>query len=104
MIGKRKQVQLVFIPNEKADAGNWQEQPAQTYNRWAEITNPSGFRDYINGQTHLGQTKKFLIRFDFDLFPGADWKIRYSGKDWTISNIDKVDEKRFYWNVTAASK
>lgn len=103
-IGKRKMIQLVYVANEKAAAGNWVQEPKEFYNTWAEISNPSGFRDYMNGQTQLGNTKRFLVRFRFDLFPGADWKVKYLSKEWTISEIQRVDEKKFYWTVRATSK
>src|SRR6188472_1485757 len=103
-IGQRHQVQLVQVTNTQGPAGRWQEVEGQKFGVWAEITNPSGFRDYQNGQTQLGNTKRFKIRFKFNKYPNADWKIRYEGKDWTISNRQAVDEKRFYWEFTATSK
>jgi SPP1 family predicted phage head-tail adaptor len=103
-IGQRKQVQLVQIVSTKQAAGNWVEAEGVKFGAWAEVSNASGFRDYQNGQTQLGNTKRFLIRFRFDKYPNADWKIRYENKDWTISNRQAVNEKRFYWSITAQSK
>lgn len=103
-IGQRKMIQLVYVANEQAAAGNWVEQPKENYNTWAEISNPSGFRDYMNGQTQLGETKKFKVRFRFDLFPGADWKVKYMGKEWTVSEVQRDNEKKFYWLFRATSK
>jgi SPP1 family predicted phage head-tail adaptor len=104
-IGSRQQVQLIQVLTVKAAAGNWTENvEGLKFGVWAEISNPSGFRDYQNGQTQLGTTKRFKIRFRFDKFPNADWKIRYDEKEWTISTKGKLDEKRFYWLITAQSK
>jgi SPP1 family predicted phage head-tail adaptor len=104
-IGKRVQVQLVKLVAQKEAAGNWgTPAEAETIGVWAEISNPSGFRDYQNGQTQLGQTKRFLIRYRFDKHINCEWKIRYDDKDWTISEKQKIDEKRFYWRITATSK
>lgn len=104
-VGIRKQVQLVQVVTSKATAGNWTDNvEGLRFGIWAEITNPSGFRDYQNGQTQLGNTKRFKVRFRFDKYPGADWKVKYEGKDWTISSIQRVDEKKFYWLITAQSK
>ena len=104
-IGQRKQVQLVQIVNVKdAVTGSWNESEAMIVGVWAEVTNPSGFRTYEHGQTQLGNDKVFQIRFRFDKYPGADWKIRYEGKDWTITQLRKVDEKKFYWSIKASSK
>lgn len=103
-IGERKQVKLIQMITAKVADGNWVTTEGERFGAWAEISNPSGFRDYQNGQTQLGSTKKFLIRFRFDKYPDCDWKVRYDGKDWTISERRKVDEKRFYWLITATSK
>lgn len=103
-IGERKQVNLVQLLSSKAANGNWVTTEGIRFSSWAEITNPSGFRDYQNGQTQLGTTKRFKIRFRFDQFPNCDWKINYDGRDWTISEKQKLDEKRFYWLITATSK
>ncbi len=58
-IGLRKQVQLVQILNPRDASGRPQEVEGQKVGVWAEISNPSGFRDYQNGHTQLGETKKF---------------------------------------------
>jgi SPP1 family predicted phage head-tail adaptor len=103
-IGLRHQVQLVQILVAQDTDGRNKEQEGDKYGVWSEITQPSGFRDYQNGQTQMGNTKKFLIRFRFNKYPDCNWKIRYEGKDWTISNIQKQNEKRFYWSLTATAK
>lgn len=103
-IGQRKQVQLVQLLVAQDTDGRNKEQEGDKFGVWAEISNPSGFRSYLNGQTQMGNTKNFLIRFRFNKYPNCDWKIRYEGKDWTITNIEKVDEKRFYWQMTATAK
>lgn len=103
-VGQRKQVQLVQILNPRNSEGRPVETEGQKFGVWAEVSSPSGSRDYQNGQTQLQNTKRFLIRFRFDRFPNANWKIRYEGKDWTISTREAIDEKRFYWQFTASSK
>lgn len=103
-IGQRQQIQLVHVPNDQAVAGNWVQQPKERYNTWAEVSNPSGFRDYLNGQTQLGLTKRFQVRFRFDLFPGADWKVKYQSKEYTVQSIERVNEKRFYWTIRGTAK
>lgn len=104
-IGQRKQVQLVQIVTTKQAAGNWgSEQEGIRYGCWAEIRNPSGQRNYSSGQTQLSTTKIFKVRFRFDKFPDADWKIKYEDKNWTISSRQALQEKRFYWEITATSE
>lgn len=104
MIGTRKQIQLVQILVAQDTDGRNKEQEGDKFGVWADISNPSGFRDYMIGQTQLGARKKFLIRFRFDKRPDANWKIRYQGKDWTISEIEEKKEKKFYWQITATAK
>lgn len=103
-IGQRKQVQLVQLLVAQDTDGRNKEQEGDKFGVWAEISNPSGFRLYAQGQTQMGNTKNFLIRFRINKYPDCNWKIRYEGKDWTITNIEKVDEKRFYWQMTATAK
>ncbi len=104
-IGNRHQVQIVPYTDTQGAAGNWtggtEGAPVDV---WAEVQNPSGFRAYQNGQTQIGQTKDFFIRFRFDQFPNANWRIVYDGRRWTVSEIRKQDEKKFYYRLTASSK
>ncbi len=102
-IGLRKQVQLVQILSTKDGSGRWQSYEGEKFGVWAEVSNTSGFRQYEHGQTQLGSTKTFLVRFRFDKHPNCDWKVRYQGKDWTISEREQVNEKRFYWSIRAQS-
>lgn len=97
-------MQLVQLVTAKTAEGRNTETEGDKIGLWADISNTSGFRTADNGQTQLGTTKNFLIRFRMDKYPNCNWKIRYEGKDWTISTIQKVDEKRFYWRMTATSK
>lgn len=103
-IGQRKQLQLVQIVNTKGLNGEWNEAEGVRLGLWAEVTDPSGFRSYERGKTQLETVKSFKLRFRFDKYPGADWKIRYENKDWTITQILKLKEKKFYWDINAISK
>ncbi len=103
-IGQRKQIQIIPVIATKAAAGNWISTEQDAVGVWAEVTDPSGFRTYQNGQTQLGETKNFLIRYRFDRFPNCDWKLIYDSRRWTVSEIRKMDEKRFYYRLTATSK
>lgn len=103
-IGQRKQIKLQQITVARTDSGRNIEGEGDSFTTWAEITNPSGGRDYLNGQTQLSSTKRFLVRFRFDKYPNVEWKLEYDKKYWTISDIQKVNEKNFYWQFTATSK
>jgi SPP1 family predicted phage head-tail adaptor len=103
-IGQRKRVTLSQVLVTQDAAGRNVQSDGEHFKAWAEVSNPSGFRDYVNGHTQMGKSKRFMIRFRFDRYPNADWKIVYEGKQWTVSEITRVDEKNFYWQLTASSK
>lgn len=103
MIGTMKQIQLVKYGTSQGSEGQWEQTPV-TYNAWADISRPSGFRVYDH-MTMLGETRVFKVRFRFDIWPGADWKVRYLGRDWTLTSPPaRVDEKKFWWEFTATTK
>lgn len=103
-IGQRKPVKLQRVALGQSPTGRNTQGVTDTYSTWAEVSNPSGGRDYLNGQTHLENTKRFQIRFRFDLQPNCDWRIVYENKVWTVTSLRRVDEKNFYWQLTATSK
>lgn len=103
-IGLRKQVQIIPHASTADAAGSWKTAEGSPLGVWAEVTDPSGFRVYQGGQTQLGETKNFLIRFRFDRYPNADWTLIYDGRKWVVSEIRKMNEKNFYYRLTATSK
>lgn len=103
-IGTRIQIQLIQYVQGRGANGKNTEVQGDKFGVWAEIDNGSGGRDYANGIVQFNNTKRFLVRFRFDKFIDSTWKIKYEGKNWTISQIEKIDEKRFYWRVTASAK
>jgi SPP1 family predicted phage head-tail adaptor len=103
-IGTSKPVQLRQLFTSKTDTGRNITAEASSFNAFAEISNPSGSRQYEYGQTLLEQTKIFLIRFRFDKYPSSQWKILYDSRDWTVTNIERVEERHFFWRITATSK
>lgn len=103
-IGSRKQVQIVPYTSTPNAFGSHVESEGTRQGVWAEISNPSGFREYAMGQSRLGETKDFLIRYRFDRFPNVNWRLIYDGRKWTVSEIRRIDEKKFYYRLTATSK
>lgn len=105
-IGQRVQVKLVpFSTNPQAGTGRVITTELPSIGLWAEVRNPSGFRDYSNGLTELGRTKIFTIRWrGFNQYPNQNWMLHYEGREWTVTSVLKVDEKRFYYDLTATSK
>lgn len=103
-IGQRKPVKLIQIAVTIDADGRNIESNGQSFETWAEVTGSGGGRSYADGQTQLDNTRSFLIRFNFSHYPQADWKIQYQGNEWTISNLRRVDENKFYWIFTATKR
>lgn len=103
-IGQRRQVKIIPYTNSRATTGQNIETAGTAIRVWAEVENPSGSRAYQNGQTQMGSTRDFTIRYRFDKSPDSNWKLVYDGRTWTISEIRKVDEKKFYYRLTATAK
>lgn len=103
-IGQRKQVQIRPYTSTKGAAGQNVETDGTPVNVWAEVESPGGSRSYEHGQTKIGNTRDFIIGYRFDLFPGSSWRIMYDGKLWTVSSIEKVAERRFFYRLRAEAK
>lgn len=103
-IGVRKQIKIVPYTSAANAEGRNIEAEGTRVHLWAEVTNPSGFREYANGQSALGETKDFLVRYRFDMFPNVNWRLLYDGRRWTVTEVRRLDEKKFYYRLTASSK
>lgn len=99
MAGLSKQIRLEKWISTQDGSGNWTEAVTK-YNCFAEVTSSGGVRSSLNGQTQLTKSKKFKIRFRPDFKPSGNWRIIYDGLRYTVQNIEKENEKRFYWIFT----
>lgn len=102
-IGARKRVQLVGVTVTQNVEGTNVNTAQAAIDTWAEVRNPSGFRQFINGMSLLGETKDFFIRYDFGVVLTKTWHIVYDGKKWVPSQVQKIDEKKFYYRITAST-
>ena len=103
-IGKMQRLQLVQYTSSQAADGRATETTGEIFGVWGEVQSLSGSRGYQNGQLQLDNTKRFTVRFRFDKYPDSNWNIRYRGMEYSISRIDRIAEKRFYWSITAMEK
>ncbi len=87
----------------KNSTGDAEEQIAQAYNLWAEIVASSPTRTDTNGQTKLNKSKQFKIRFRPDWVLSSVWKIVYLQKRYSITGIERINEKRFNWIINGES-
>lgn len=47
----------------------------------------------------LNKTKTFKIRFRPDWKLSGEWKLKYLQKRYSITSIERINEKRFNWLV-----
>lgn len=94
-----KQVQIEKWGATKDGNGNAKESIVANYAMWAEPVKLGGSRTDTNGQTKLNNQVQFKIRFRPDWKLSAAWKIIYLGQRYTITNIQRIDEKRYNWIV-----
>jgi SPP1 family predicted phage head-tail adaptor len=79
--------------------GNMIEGIEQSYNLWAELIQQGNSRTDTAGQVRLSNGKQFKIRFRPDWKVTSKWKFVYLQKRYTITGIERVNEKRFNWII-----
>lgn len=99
MIGNLKPIKL-YQYTEAIDAnGDAIEEVANTYKMWAEVTDQGGTRGQALGRTAMSDSKEFRIYFRGYLVTG-NYKIVYFGQTYAITNVQRVQEKRFNYILT----
>lgn len=99
MIGNLKPIKL-YQYTETIDAnGDAVEEVANTYKMWAEVTDQGGTRGQQLGRTAMSDSKEFRIYFRGYLVTG-NYKIVYFGQTYAITNVQRVQEKRFNYILT----
>jgi len=99
-VGEYKQI-LLYKYTTNIDAAGNVSQSSMAYKVWAEITNVGGGRSQVDGRTTLSNGKEFKIYFRQQLQPNADYKIQYYGEMYAITGLQRINEKRFNWLITA---
>lgn len=99
-IGEYKPIKLekytTFV-NGNGDAS----QTVETYTFWAEVTDNGGGRSQVEGRSTLSTAKTFKIWFRVNAFLNADWKIKYFGQTYAVTNVQRISEKRFNCLISA---
>lgn len=95
-----KKIKLNEYTVTKDGNGDNTESLANSYPIWAEVKEVSGNRSFDNG-VNLTKSKTFRIYFKPDWVLTGNWTITYFGRDYTIENIERINEKRFNWIVSA---
>lgn len=103
MAGLSEQIRLEKWTSSKSNAGDFQES-IQRYNLWAEVVSSGGARATQAGQTTINQTVTFRVRFRPDFKPTGNWRVVYEGKRYTVTALEKENNKRFYWLITAIAR
>lgn len=79
--------------------GNANESVQSAFNLWAEPIRSGGNRSDSHGQTKLSNDVRFKIRFRPDWKINSNWKLIYNGMRYSITQIKRVDERRFNWEI-----
>ena len=99
-IGTYKPIKLIKYITSLDGNGDAIETLAKIYKMWSEVKSLGGSRSLQKEQTALSDSKTFKIMFkDYPI--NADFKIQYFGQIYAISSIERIDEKRFNWLITA---
>lgn len=104
MVGLRKQIKIIDVTPVKDGDGLMKPATTVVFFGWAEVTNPSSSRSYFIGQDSFEHTKFFKIRNNQGISANVNTRLIYSGKTYTVSSIEKDEEKNFYWNIRATAK
>lgn len=74
------------------------------YNIYADVRRRGGYRTTERNQTQLSSTYEFRVWWRPELEElTALWKIKYDGKAFTVHTIERIDEKKFNYLITAES-
>jgi SPP1 family predicted phage head-tail adaptor len=100
-IGTYKPIKIFKISNVQDENGDMLENTELLFTLWAEVESVGGSSTLQNGKTNLQDTKRFKVRFRPDMVLTTEWIIQYFGKVYEISNIERINEKRFNVLITA---
>ena len=100
-IGSYKLVKLYQYTVAKDVTGNNTETEALRYRTFAEVKDGGGSLDSDHGKNLLSNQKTFKIRYRPDWVLNTKWKIKYLGKLYGITHIERINEGRFNWLIRA---
>lgn len=103
-IGEYKLIKLYQYTSSQDASGDNKETLALKYRTYADVEDTGGGRSSERERTTLSNVKRFRIRFRTDWVINGDWKIKYFGQLYTIGKIERINEKRFNWLITAEAK
>lgn len=97
----KKQIRLEHWISTKDSKGDFKESISVKYNLWAEVKSKGAGSFTSAGQISTGSTYEFTVNFRPDLYPSGDWKVVYQGERYSVESIERKDEDRFSWIITA---
>jgi len=100
-IGEYKMVKLYQYAITKDSSGDNVETLSLRYRTFADVVDTGGGRSVERSQVGLSDIKQFKIRWRDNWLLDSKWFIKYFGKQYAISKIERINEKRFNWLITA---
>lgn len=98
-IGNLKPIKLLLYGNTIDANGDSNETIQTTYKMWAEVSDNGGSKSQSNGRTEISDIKQFKVNFRGYLING-NYKVVYFGQTYALTNIQRIDEKRFNYQLT----
>jgi len=102
MVGMMKPIKLLKYSVTKDSNGDNIEVLEARYRMWADVEDSGGSRSNERGTIGIGNSKTFLINYRRDWVLNGDWRIKYFGREYRINGIERIDERRFNWRVSAS--
>jgi SPP1 family predicted phage head-tail adaptor len=88
--------------NDEAGAEKSYDPPASTITTWAKVSSVNQFRATEAYQTALVDTLDFFVRHSTDREAiTKDWLITYKGQDYTIHEIEELNQEERFIRFTA---
>lgn len=103
-IGSRKPIKIVDVTPAKNGSGHMKATSTVLFSGWAEVSDPSSGRNFFNGKDSLDYTKRFRIRATDEFNVTVNTRIIYAGKKYTVSGVERENEKLFYYIIRAAAE
>lgn len=104
MIGQMKPIKLNKYTVTQDGNGDNTEVLTDSYRIWAMVDDGGGSRSVNQGKTNLDHTRTFNVWFRNGFNLTTEWRIKYNGKEYAITNVERINEKRFNYRITGTTR
>jgi SPP1 family predicted phage head-tail adaptor len=97
----KKAIRLEKWKTVKDGNGNNTESIEKKIDYWAIVSEASGDRSSLNGQTGLTNSVSFEIDYNPKFNPTGNWRVIFDGRRFTVHQVKKKNQDRFKLIITA---